>query len=337
MNTGKVSAPALVSVWICIGPERWLARRTIERLKAEFLTPGFEEVDFLRLAEPPEDSAGIVEAAGTAPFGSKKRLIVLEGFDELQEEDLPWLEEVLRCPGCLVLTAQKVSPSLQKKLLSLQEKGRVKMVLCQPLKGFELSQWVGEEAKRIGLEITSQAQQLLIARVGSNLQALEGSLESLFLLAGLPAEGSVAGRGAKVTPLHVESLIAPTVKETAFDILDSAAAGKPEVAVGLLNQALSQGKLTLEQFFAALGWYYRMLFKAKVNPASSGWMNPSRQAAVSRAQRWPLSRFEAALNQVLEVEVGVKLSRPALHGTADWLILRLGSPDPTAGPLVRAG
>lgn len=279
-------------------------------------------MDGVRFSELPMDGRLVLEALKTLPFGSLGRLVILEGFDSLEPGDLPWLEEYLKFPNPtsgLILCADQLGKEMER-FFAGQPAGLIERILCQPLKGRWLTEWLAAQAGMTGKVAAPEALNLLVGRVGGNLESLSLALETLSLL---------AGSNREITPAQVEALIQPSVRETAFDILDSAAAGEPQKAIGLLRQALGSGTLTVEQFMGALGWYYRMVWKTKKDSGSGqegfSWISPRRQAALRRLRRWPDSKLEKALEDVLEADAGLKLSSPAPEALADRLLLDLGS------------
>ncbi|MBI3332530.1 MAG: DNA polymerase III subunit delta [Candidatus Omnitrophica bacterium] len=313
MKTGD----PLASVILCVGSERWLRDRAIRQIVRRAIAPGFEETDLVRFAEPPPDPQAVLEAARTLPFGSPYRLVVIEGVEGIGEAALPWLYRYLAQPNpraCLVLCLDRLDR--EAELASLRRSGSVGIVRCQPLKGSELKGWIVDQGTGAGCRITPEAASLLIQRLGGDLGRLALAIESLSLLA------SDAGR---ISAAHVEGLIAPSVRETAFDILDAAASGQPAAAVASLRQALASGQLTVEIFMGALGWYYRMAWKARKGAPSSSWNSGSRQAALRRMGRWPEGKLRVAFEEVLRADAALKWGHPNPELLADQLLLELAS------------
>ncbi len=336
------SPPPPPPVLFCIGTEKWLREQHVRRLTENWIAPGVEEMDKVVYSEPPEDPRVILEALRTLPFGSAIRLVVVGGLTEAGEGALPWLAEILSHPAaksCLLLCAERLERELA---------GRAQIVWCQPLKGKELERWVleqaGSQTPRAGTDphadapmtwehaagsktaragIEPEAAALLIRRVGNQLQSLDQALESVSLL---------AGPSTRVTQAHVEALIVPSIRETAFELLDNVAAGRPEVGLTQMKAAVQQGRLTVEQWMGALGWYYRFAWKSRQGEGGSlrqaqgrlSWISPGRQAALNRLSRWSEGRLQTAMEEVLEAEVALKSGHPAPELLADQLLLKLG-------------
>lgn len=286
MSTGKTLPPLL----LVVGQEEWLRQEVIDRIRQESLAQGFEETDSTTFSQPPEDAQGVLEALRTLPMASVRRLVRIDGIDELDEKTFVWLADYLKRPNpqaCLIVCAEKLGNFKPPK--------EAQLIACQPLKGAELSGWVTRRASQAGCPIEPKALTLLIQRVGSELRSLSLAIESLALL---------AGSKAKITEDEVSRLIRPSVRETAFDILDSAAAGKTAAAIESMRLAFALNRLSFEQFLGALGWYYRMAWKTR---------------------RLPAPRLKSALKELVQADLKVKLGDPAPEFIAERLLFKLSS------------
>ena len=311
MKTGSGTPPIL----LCIGPERWLQDQAVERLKSLCIKKEFEQMDLARFDLNEADSQTILEAVQTSPFGSPKRLVIVDGIEEIGADSISWLAGYLETPNpaaCLVLCAEKIEekfrPVVQKKPDVIQ------VLSCVPLKGGPLQDWVIQQTALVGKTMEPAAVHLLVTRCGETLQPLSLAVEALSLL---------VAENPSITAADVEALIAPSVRETVFDILDRAASGKPQRALEILHQALEQGRISVEQMMGALGWYYRMVWKAKSGYGGSSWGSPDRQAALSRLTRWPTHKIQKALDEVLRADESLKLGHPSPELLADQLLVKL--------------
>lgn len=302
-----------------MGSETWLKDQAIRRLKEENVAQGFEEVDWVRFPELPAEISALFEAVSTYPLGPARRLVVVEGLDLLPPDLQARLGRYLKQPnnkGCLVVCLKRWEQDLNLLFPEHRRDGSLQIVFCRALKGSELKGWVKEQAGRLGKSITPEAIDLLITRLGNELVLLANALEALSLL---------AAEFPRITAAEVEALMAPSVRETAFDILDQAAAGRPELAVALLRQALGQGRLAVEQTMGALGWYYRMVWRSRTGFSSGSWLSSPRRAAMGRLKEWPLARLQQALEDLLKADADLKLGHPAPELLADQLLLTLGT------------
>ena len=279
---------------LCLGAERWLQAQAVEELKRQCLGAGFEEADLVRFSGPAFEPQQILEAARTVPFGSPRRLVVVDGIEELEPDSAPWITEYLahsNPKACVVVCAERFGRDRDFIPTQMQRSGQVQVVWCLPLKGRNLENWILQRCGERGKRMEPKAVSLLMSRLGSDLQTLDQAIESLSLL---------GGDSPQMTSADVEALFSPSLRETAFDILDLAASGQTGKALEALHEALALSRLTVDQFIGALGWYYRRR------------STPRREI----------------LEEVLRADVWIKQGHPALELLADQLLLRLNQ---TAG------
>lgn len=303
-------------VLFCLGNERWLRAETVRELRKRCIAPGFEETDFIRFSGPAELQA-ILEAAQTAPFGSPRRLVVVDGLEELTPTSAPWLKDYLARPNpknCVVVCADKCDKEKEMLPADLQRSGQIQTVWCLPLKGQALEAWVTQRCRKKGKVLDSRAVTELVRRMGSSLQGLDLALDSLALMAGDAAGISVA---------DVQMLIPPSVQQTAFEILDAAVAGETGRAALAMREAMALNRLNMDQFIGALGWYLRLGWKAARGTPAGAWMPQERREAVGKLQRWPAARFQGVLNDLLRADVRIKQGHPSPEWLADQLLLKL--------------
>ena len=163
--------------------------------------------------------------------------------------------------------------------------------------------------------IDARAASELVRRTGAGLQALDQALESLALM---------SGASPGVSEADVRALVPPSLQQTAFEILDAAVAGQTDRAALALREAMAQGRLNMDQLMGAIGWYLRMGWKAARGAGVQGaWMAPERKEALSRLQRWPASRFQVLLEDLLRADTRIKQGHPSPEWLADQLLLKL--------------
>lgn len=307
------------AVILCVGPEPWLRARAVEQLRKRILAVGFEETDFVRLS--PDQTEAVLEAVSTAPLsagggpastaggGSACRLVVVEPWRELGPAAAPWLTAYLDRPNpraCLVLCADQFEGNRDRLPSVWNRPGRVQVVSCQSP---EPRRWVLEQVRELGKSLQPEAAELLVSRVGTALSSLALALEQLCLLVGPAGE---------ITPADVQALIPPSLRETAFEILDWGGAGQTARAIEALHQGLQRGRIPVDQFLGGFGWYVRMIWEARQGRSSR-----LRRQAVARLARWSDSQIRQLLEDTLEADLYLKLGHPAPELLADQLLIRL--------------
>lgn len=294
MSTGE--PPVL----LCLGPELQPYQEALNRLKKICLAPGFEEADFIRLDWETAGERGVREAAATAPFGSPKRLVAVEGIPALDRETLPWLEGYLKRPYPkvqLILRIERVGGRKRTFLSGLLASGKAKAVECAALETpAERVRWLQSEARKRSKRLDAPVAALLAERAGAGRDGLLSALESLDLLAGPERE--------RITEADVNALFCPWREEAAFEILKLAEGGRVREALLSLRRGLSLGRLSLGAFHGAIGWRYRNLWK-------------------QRRPGWPRARVETCLRELLEASLNLRLGDPACEPATDRLLARL--------------
>ena len=273
-------------VFLCIGPEPWLREQAVGELKRCCLAPGFEETDFVRLLGSDANPQAILEAARTAPFGSPRRLLLVDGLEELTLASAPWLKEILASPNprcCVAVCADRCG--------DFPRSDRVQMIACQPLKGRAAEEWVSRRCLKKGKRMEPRAAAELVQRLGSGLQGLDRALDSLVLM---------AGESPDVRAADVQALIPPSLQQTAFEILDAGSSGGTARAVLALREAMALGRINMDQFMGALGWYLR-----------------------HRLRNWPNPRFQRMLEELVQTDARLKQGHPSPEWLADRLLLKL--------------
>jgi DNA polymerase III delta subunit len=123
---------------------------------------------------------------------------------------------------------------------------------------------------------------------------------------------------------HVDALFPPTPRETAFEILDLAASGKVARAMEALRQGVRLGRISLDQFLGAFGWYARRAWEVRQR---GGWIPSSepagRRQALGRLSRWPEPRLRALLAETLKADLALKLGYPDSELLAGRLLVQL--------------
>jgi len=320
MDKPSAKAAQMPAVVFCIGPERLSQKKVIDRAKAKLLHPDFEFVDGVRLSPPLDDNAPILESLQTQPFGSPYRLVIVEGLKEVGEKTLPWLLAYLEHPnekGMLLVCADRFERGFEKKLSKFARRVRIERTVR--LRGQALKEWIVREASAKGKQLDSDALEQLMRRAGEDLGLLQKAIDAVDLL---------VGSRSNVTAEEINAIVAPSVQETAFDILDSAGSGDQKRAVEILRQSLAQNRIGIDMFFGAAGWYYRMAYKescAPASPAAAGYRSAARAAALRRLTKWSPQQFEGAVQELLDLDVSMKQGHPDPELLAHQLLLRLSS------------
>lgn len=214
------------------GPESLLADRAVagQVAAARTLEPELE----ISWAEGGDlDGPALAEITGGSLF-AQRRMAVIKTLSELPSELADQLVALAAEPDpdialVLVHPGGVKGKGLLDKLRKL--KGQVEVVPCQPLKAWELSQFVESEFRRLGTRVDTHVAQRLVDAQGTDMRGLVGAVAQLHDDAD----------GAPITEQLVSTYFAGRSEVTTFAVADAAMAGQTTRALEQLRWALSTG------------------------------------------------------------------------------------------------
>lgn len=190
--------------------------------------------------------------AGVTLFSSK-RLVVIKNVSANKTVWTAlgdWLEKDI--DNDLVFVEPK--PDKRTKTYKLLEK-HADVSVAKDLQPFEAARWVGNEAKKRELELSTDTAQFLVDYVGVDQWRLSTELDKL-ALAGKPINNEL-----------IRELVEPTPQATSFELLDAAFAGRHDEVKQLLNTVARQEDPYM--FFGLLAGQVYALALAKTAGATS--------------------------------------------------------------------
>ncbi len=312
---------------IIYGPEPFLRREALQKLKAELDVDGSLQTNTLVLDGRQTTAQEIMGVCDTAPFLGDKRLVIVEGLfqgagragrakrsrksaSEPEAGDGapgPWqplVEYVDRMPpsSVLVLVDGDV-PSANPLLAALRGKAVVER--CAAPGRRDLPLWIGQRARAIGLKLEGRSARLLADLTGDDLWALSSELEKLKAYAGDRA----------VREDDVRLLVSAARKQMGYLLADAVVEGKPAEAMRLLHQLLEQGDVPGVILSTIVGRYRRLAIAREMMDAGAtghaiGQRLQMREYALERlleqAPRYSLPAVRAAYDRLVEAELDVK-------------------------------
>lgn len=210
------------------------------------------EVHDLESPDVPVRVEALVDILNTLPFMSDRRVVVLRNSQKLGKKALPVLLRYLESP----------SPSSLLVILHLgtREKigdmtaGKRGKVISLDIQAREIPAWLGQQAKRRGVQFTEAALEYLIGTVGTDLGMLSSEIEKCALW------------GAAVVDVDtLREVIYAGIEFSAFDLVE-ALGRKDTQAVFRIFEHLSKG-VEPQMILGALNWHYT---RRRPRPAEHG-------------------------------------------------------------------
>ncbi|MBY0401180.1 DNA polymerase III subunit delta, partial [Myxococcota bacterium] len=244
--------------YLVAGAEALLRDAALEALEARVLADGPRDFNFDRLETDSASPSRLEEALGILPLMARRRLVVLResegrgaGLDE------SWgraIEAALAAKGAgetsvLVVVARKVDR--RSRWVKAFRDPAAEIECEAPKAGRELEAFLDREARRIGIDLTADAAELLCERIGPNLMLMRQELEKLLLYVG------DAGRADRAA---VALMVANVAEESIWDLTDAIGQGRAADSLTQLAQMLGQGEAA-QAMLGALASHFRRLVR----------------------------------------------------------------------------
>jgi DNA polymerase III subunit delta len=223
----------LRQVYLVLGPEHFQCRKAVDLLKCKAVSPvsiAFDYSEFYAGEDPVDE---IIKAVNTYPMLSKRRVVLINSAEKLNESEQETLLDSLKelsSRGTLILLAEDLDH--RKKLYkSIRETGCV--VEFAKLKGFALERWAESYVQRAGYRISPAAMKKILDLTGADLQNLSTELEKLMLF---------SGKQKTIPDSAVENLVRESRQHRIFDLIDAIAVRDRTNALRLLDNLISAGE-----------------------------------------------------------------------------------------------
>ncbi|PAD90814.1 DNA polymerase III subunit delta [Shouchella clausii] len=331
----QLSSETMAPVYFLYGTERYLIEQFLQKA-SEALFAGEEgEMNDIRFRLQDTPLGEVVEEAETVPFFSTRKLVVIQDFylatsqkvATKLEHDISALEAYLDSPAqetVLVVVAPYEKLDERKKITKKLKK-QTSAIDVNPLDEKETFAWMEAIAKQEGVAIEQDAKQLLYKHTGPNLMLLHRELEKCMLY---------GEDGDPVTASIVDELVAETVEQSVFTVIDYTAKGRAGDAVRLYHQLLRQKEEPLA-ILALLTRQFRQFFQVKTRLAK-GYTQKEMASqlklhpyvvklAMQQVKALTTTQLRQALIVCEETDYAIKTGQADKELAVELLLLRLAS------------
>jgi DNA polymerase-3 subunit delta len=313
----------LEPVYFLYGSEVFLrdqaVRAITEAALTETLLREFNDSSFNLLTDDVRDA---IAAAEQLPMMSTRRVIRLEKFARLREQDEEILLRYLERPvdtSVVLFVGDDVDKrkKFAKKLLS----GAAFEFL--PLKPNELAGWIKSHLKTLDTEIDQLAVSQLVEMVASDLLTLTNELSKL-AAAALPSR--------RITVELVERLVKRSREHMNWDLTDSIVSQDRRTALRILREFLDDGVEPVLLTGVIAGTFRRMALAKEmlVRGASQGEIFsevrvPSfkQRAYLAMLQRIDSKNLSDMIQRIAETDLAIKTSKATPRMQMDMLVCEL--------------
>ncbi len=223
------------------GDEELLKEEALRDLLAAAIDPGARDFNLDVRSAGTLDGGTLGSLLATPPMMADRRAVVVRDVSSLKKDARAVLDDYRRAPASDVLLVL-VEPGGERgspdKVLSALP-GALEF---KPLTGERMPRWVVHHAESaLGVAITPDAANLLIAAVGNDLPALAAELDKL----------ASYTQGGEIDEEAVSAVVGVRRGETMGDLLTHIARRDVAAALGVLRQVLEQPKVSGVQIVMA--------------------------------------------------------------------------------------
>ena len=261
--------PALLPVYLLFGEEDRMKEEAVAALVRHVVDADFTDFDLEKMTAGDSTADSILAAAGQVPFGSARRLIVVQGMEQWRErgrqsEAERLAEGIVRLANsaCLVLVAaaqedeEKRKTGITVKLDNAVKKAGA-IVACRAIKGESLLAWVTERVQTEGKRIAPAAAEQLVGAVGTEMRPLEQEIIKLVCY---------VGERQTITGQDIALIVASSPEDVMFTTIDAITRRQTDRALlllGELHRYDPKPQAVAPKLLALLSRQYRMLWQAK--------------------------------------------------------------------------
>ncbi len=333
-------------VYLFHGPEEYLRRLAVEKLREVLLDAENQEFNLTRLDGEKAALKEIISAAETAPFFSRRRLLIIdrptffrtrEGAAGQEEEgsDIKGKKSGGKTSGeeetlinyiaspmpstCVIFNTPNQVDKRKRIFKTVEKHGKV--VEFAPLKPADIRKWLDKQARLVGKNLEPAAADTLLARVGQNLTALHTEINKLI---------DHAGQSAVIKLEDVKLLTAVPLEENIFNVVDAMGEKNAVKAVsGIQNLLLT--RQPPQYILSMVARQFRMLLQVK-EALSRGCSFGDLTAATGihpfvvkklhqQCKGFDINLLTRALNSLHEIDEGVKTGRKDFAAAMELFII----------------
>lgn len=260
----SINRGVLSPVYLFYGAEPFLINQAVDALYRYLVPEGIGDFNYEKLDGSLVSPAQVVDSAGILPVFAEKRLVVVnhvpwfsavKGEEASQDHNIDYLLSYLNNPSpttCLVLVAGEKIDSRRKIVKAAQKTGQ--LIEFAPLKGGDLSKWIGERFRGYGKKVERSVIEYLSVAVGSNLSLLVGEIDKVTSFVGTSANVSLADVSKTVSKSSILSV---------FQVVDAVGNREASNAVSLIREIIKTGESEIK-IMSLLARQLRIMLRAKI-------------------------------------------------------------------------
>jgi DNA polymerase III subunit delta len=264
------------------------------------------------------DAREITARASSLPMMGERRVVIARNIEKLNAKDLEILSAYVERPSestVLLLTGRKAD--LRKKPFAGLHSGGAACA-CTPLSDSKLPGWITDRVQEQGETIDEEAAELIAARMGASLRALDSEITKLMVF---------IGDRKNITADDVAAVGGFSREYSHFNLQDAVGAGNTQHALTVLDHMIREGAevpyivWALTDYFSLLWRLHHLVSKPARDDKEGFKLTKSwawkKQSYLDALQRYPAQRIEKIFRMIAETDVQSKSGSYA--GKRDYL------------------
>ncbi len=224
----------MVGIFLFLGTENALKEETLRELKDKTLSGGNPDLNYNIFYPDQFDPHAFQDAVNTNPFLSPARFVVIRDIDKLPQEARDSVMNYAKSPSgttTLVMTAGLSPREAAGDPFISGLSGLAEVRDFENLSGESLRRYILGKATLYKKEMGREAVELLISKIGSDLQKLRMAVEKL---------ANYTGDRAAIGKADVEALVGRSLDETVFDMTGAMIDGQVSRSLLILSGLLRE-------------------------------------------------------------------------------------------------
>ncbi|MEK5325107.1 DNA polymerase III subunit delta [Aeribacillus sp. FSL M8-0254] len=321
------------SLYLFFGKESFLLNETIRKLLTEAISEDEREFNYSVYDMEETNIETAVEDGETMPFLGERRMVVVknpyfltsEKKKEKVEHNLKKLEQYVENPApftvfVFLLPHEKID---ERKKLTKQIKKAATVVEMNSFSEEETVKWIKEKAEAENVAMEKEAIDELMEKTSGNLMIIDKEMEKLC---------AYVGSGNKLTAEIVKQLVARSLEQNVFDLIDAVVKKKTEEAFKIFYDLLKINEEPIK-ILSLLTQQFRLLYQVKQlsksgygqdRMASSLKVHPFRiKLALKQEKQFSASELQNIIKALAETDFEIKTGKKDRQLALEFLLLKL--------------
>jgi DNA polymerase-3 subunit delta len=249
-----------IGTYLLFGEEEYIKGQALAQAIKTMVEPNYKDLNYVQIDGTQIDLDIIINACETLPFMAPKRVVVIKdlsiiyGKAEGDIDEDRFLEYIKRMSDstCLILYCRGNIDKRRKIYRYIDKEG--KALEFQHLRRQELHIWINQTIRKQGKKIPYNVAELLIDRIGNNLEDIYNEIEKLV---------TYVGQEKEITIEAIDQVVVPTLEQSIFQLVDAIGEKKASYALRVLGNLIYEGDRATQPILAMIARQFRLILQCK--------------------------------------------------------------------------